>query len=114
MRNSWQVDSKFAFSKVRLPADAAAADVAIAPDALAVGMELEVFSRSSENEDCGWWCAVVKMMRGEFLVVEYSGCNNRFTEIVNFERIRVKNVNPPIDSKTFFKYEIEVPEDVRE
>lgn len=104
------MDSKFAFGKVRLPAP----EMAVPPEALAVGMELEVFSRSSEAEACGWWCAVIKMMRGEFLVVEYTGGSNRFTEIVNFERIRFKNVNPPIDSKTFFKFEIEVPEDVRE
>lgn len=54
------------------------------------------------------------MMRGAFLVVEYTGCSNTFTEIVNFERTRVKNTNPPIDDKTFFKFEVEVPEDVRE
>ena len=54
------------------------------------------------------------MIRGEFLVVEYSGWENSFTEIVGVERMRIKNWNPPIDDKTFFKFEIEVPEDLRD
>lgn len=53
-------------------------------------------------------------MRGEFLVVEYTGWEHSFTEIVGVERMRIKNAQPPIDDKTFFKFEIEVPEDLRE
>lgn len=54
------------------------------------------------------------MMRGEFLVVEYCGWENSFSEIIGYERTRTKNSQPPIDEKTFFKFEIDVPEDLRE
>lgn len=54
------------------------------------------------------------MIKGGFLVVEYLGWDYTYTEIISNERLRVKNVNPPIDKNTFHKIEIEVPEDLRE
>lgn len=54
------------------------------------------------------------MMRGEFLVVEYTGWEHSFTEIVGVERMRMKSTESFIDEKTFFKFEIEVPDDLRE
>lgn len=54
------------------------------------------------------------MIKGEFHVVEYLGWESTYTEIVSYERIRHKNSNPSIDADTFHKFEIEVPEDLRE
>lgn len=54
------------------------------------------------------------MSKGGFQVVEYSGWECAYTEIVASERLRAKNPNPPIDKNTFHKIEIEVPEDLRE
>lgn len=54
------------------------------------------------------------MIKGEFHVVEYIGYESTFTEIVPPERLRHVNSNPPIDRTTFFKFEIEVPEELRE
>lgn len=54
------------------------------------------------------------MIKGEFLVVEYLGGEHSYREIVAAERLRVKNTNPPITATTFHKYEIEVPEDLRD
>lgn len=105
--NDWQEESKFLFSQVRLPP----ADVVTTFSEM---MEVEVFSRSNENEACGWWRAVIKMMKGDFFVVEYLGWDNSYTEIVSADRLRVKNTNPPINEKTFYRFEIEVPEDIRE
>ncbi|XP_076678636.1 synaptic functional regulator FMR1 isoform X5 [Andrena cerasifolii] len=106
--NDWQPESKFPFAQVRLaPKDGMKLD-------LQEGQEIEVFSRSNEHEACGWWKAVIKMIKGGFQVVEYSGCEYAYTEIVGSERLRAKNPNPPIDKNTFHKTEIEVPEDLRE
>jgi hypothetical protein len=33
----------------------------------------QVFSRASDQESCGWWRAIVKMIKGDFHVVEYLG-----------------------------------------
>lgn len=54
---SWQKESKFLFSQVRLPPD----DTAPAP-IFSEGMEVEVYSRSNEREACGWWCADIKVL----------------------------------------------------
>ncbi|CAH1183969.1 unnamed protein product [Phaedon cochleariae] len=77
-------------------------------------MEVEVYSRSNSQEAYGWWKSRIKMMKGEFYVLEYVGWDTTYTEIVSSDRLRVKNNNPPIDKTTFLKFEIEVPEDVRE
>lgn len=55
------------------------------------------------------------MVKGGFIVVEYSGWGeSAYTEIVNEEDLRPKNTNPPIDANTFHKFEIPVPEELRE
>ncbi|XP_037027260.1 synaptic functional regulator FMR1 isoform X2 [Bradysia coprophila] len=107
--DGWQKESKFPFDQVRLPPSESVQD-----EVFAENMEVEVFARSNDNEACGWWTAVIKMMRGEFLVVEYCGWENSFTEIIGLERMRHKNLNPPIDIKTFYKFEVNVPDELRE
>lgn len=54
------------------------------------------------------------MMKGDFYVLEYLGWDTTYTEIVSSDRLRPKNNNPSIDKSMFHKFEIEVPEDVRE
>ncbi|XP_053664810.1 fragile X messenger ribonucleoprotein 1 homolog [Anopheles marshallii] len=105
--NDWQEASKFHFNQVRLPPSENY-------EGFVERMEVEVFSRSHENEACGWWRAVIKMMKGEFLVVEYLGWDHSYTEIVNTDRIRAINPSSTINEKTFHRFEIEVPEEVRE
>lgn len=78
------------------------------------GLEVEVYSRSNERESCGWWRAAIKMMKGDFFVVEYLGWDNSYTEIVSQDRLRLKNTNSTINNTTFFRFEIQVPEDLRE
>lgn len=53
------------------------------------------------------------MMKGEFFVVEYLGWDQNYTEIVSADRLRLKSTNPPINAKTFYTFEIEVPEELR-
>uniref|UniRef100_A0A2M4AFD3 Putative fragile x mental retardation syndrome-related protein 1 n=1 Tax=Anopheles triannulatus TaxID=58253 RepID=A0A2M4AFD3_9DIPT len=105
--NDWQEESKFQFNQVRLPPGETVAN-------FVERMEVEVFSRSEDNEACGWWRAVLKMMKGEFFVVEYVGWEHSYTEIVHSDRIRPVNTNPPINAKTFHRFEIDVPEEVQE
>ncbi|XP_011297809.1 fragile X mental retardation syndrome-related protein 1 isoform X3 [Fopius arisanus] len=106
--NDWQPESKFPFAQVRLPMkDGPKAE-------FQESQEIEVYSRANDQEVCGWWKAIIKMIKGGFLVVEYLGWEYSYTEIVALERIRMKNTNPPIDKNTFHKIEIDVPEELRE
>jgi fragile X mental retardation protein len=54
------------------------------------------------------------MMKGDFFVVEYLGWDNSYTEIVSQDRLRLKNSNSTINNSTFFRFEIQVPEELRE
>lgn len=54
--NSWQPESKFPFSQVRLPPKEGSLKLDFAEN-----QEIEVYSRANEQEACGWWKAVIKV-----------------------------------------------------
>ncbi|XP_054709574.1 fragile X messenger ribonucleoprotein 1 homolog isoform X2 [Uloborus diversus] len=108
--NDWQPQTKFPFRRVRLPPALKEED----KKDYAENQEVEVFSRTNEQEACGWWKAIVNMTKGGFHVVEYVGWETTCTEIVPSDRLRTKNTNPPITKNTFKVFELEVPEDLRE
>jgi len=63
----------------------------------------------------GWVKAVTKIISGNppsQFVVQY--LDTPVTEIVTPDRVRCRNTNAAINGNTFYKFDIEVPEDVRE
>ncbi|XP_037511628.1 fragile X mental retardation syndrome-related protein 1 isoform X8 [Rhipicephalus sanguineus] len=106
--NDWQPPNKFPFQRVRLPSSARGDEI------FTEGQEVEVFSKANEQEASGWWEARVKMTKGDFHVVEYQGWDTAYSEIVPSDRLRPKNPNPPITKNTFTKFELDVPDDLRE
>lgn len=52
----------------------------------------QVLTQSFDSEQQGWWLAKVKMTKGDFIVVEYTGFDQSTSnEIVQSDRVRPKN-----------------------
>ena len=64
--NNWQSETRFPVSRVRLPPPPTKnKDLQQQPLVFAEGQEIEVYSRASDQESCGWWRAVIKMSKGQ-------------------------------------------------
>ncbi|XP_025080246.1 fragile X mental retardation syndrome-related protein 1-like isoform X2 [Pomacea canaliculata] len=107
--NNWQPERRVQTSAVRLPPS----DSTTKPD-FREDERVEVFSKAADDESCGWWQAKIRMLKGEFAVVEYLGWENTYTDILPLDRIRRVNSNSPITADSFHQHILEVPPDLRD
>ncbi|XP_076435845.1 RNA-binding protein FXR1-like isoform X3 [Babylonia areolata] len=107
--NNWQPERRVPIATVRLPPK----DSTARPD-YREHEKVEVLSKAQEDEALGWWPAKIRMLKGEFAVVEYVGYDSSVTDILPIDRVRRSNVNPPISADSFQQFVLEVPPDLRE
>ncbi|CAE1280722.1 FMR [Acanthosepion pharaonis] len=102
-------EKRIKFSDVRLPPKETPPKLEYKVDD-----KVEVLSKSLDDDMIGWWPSKIKMLKGDFAVVEYSGFESSHTDILPLEKVRPLNENPSISKDSFRKSILEVPSDLRE
>ena len=109
-KNAQQQPARVQYNETRLPPLHASAS------SLRPGDECEVMpEQQNDNEPNGWYSATVKMMKGEFFVVEYKNSSSKqHSDIVASDRIRAPNRNSTLRKDFLHKITFPVPDDLKD
>ena len=105
--------TRFSYAETRLPPSANHTSNGVV---LKPGDDCEVLTEGkNEDEPCGWWPATVKMMKGEFFVVDYKiQDETKYSDIIPSDKIRSPNKSGPFQQDYLYKITFPMPEDLRE
>ena len=79
------------------------------------GDDCEVLTEGKDDDPSGWWPATVKMMKGEFYVVDYKiQDETKYSDIIPSDKIRSPSKSPPLSVNQFHKIGFQVPSDLHE
>jgi hypothetical protein len=86
------------------------------PLTLKPGDDCEILNEGlNSDEPSSWWPAIVKMIKGEFFVVDYKNPDDKkTTDIVSSDKIRPPNKSPMVTLDHFYKITFDVPVDLHE
>ncbi|XP_074657802.1 fragile X messenger ribonucleoprotein 1 homolog A-like isoform X2 [Tubulanus polymorphus] len=110
--NDWKPEQQVPFANVRLP-PLPSEDIG-SQKTYNIGDNVEVYRTLKESEPEGWWLAQVRMIKGEFIVVDFMTTEPRQGDIISIDKLRPANKNPPISISSFYKCTIDVPQDMRD
>ncbi|KAK6195216.1 hypothetical protein SNE40_000688 [Patella caerulea] len=77
------------------------------------GENIEAYNKLGDDMVYAWWPAKLKMLKGEFAVIDYKGGQSA-SDILPLEKIRPSSVHVPIHKDSFYKYSLEIPPDLAE
>ena len=76
------------------------------------GLKVEVYLPHHDNEPSGWWIGTLQKSKGGLYVVEFQSGAEKFSDIVEIEKLRLPNQNPPFSKLKFYQNEFSVSEAV--
>jgi hypothetical protein len=80
----------------------------------APGQKIEALTRGGENEPYGWWEATVRVMRQSFYLINYTGYDENFNEIVEKDTFRPVNPKPVFQAENLTLLAIPMPAELKE
>lgn len=108
-QNNWQPTTTVQLSCIRYPPK----DTAVV-QSLENGSQVEAYLPHKEGEEPGWWIGKISKNRGELYVVEFNDGHSTYTDILEKEKLRLPNKNPPLSDLEFSSKNYAIPVEIQD
>ncbi|XP_065886599.1 RNA-binding protein FXR1-like [Dysidea avara] len=107
--NNWQPTTTVQLSCVRYPPT----DSTVV-QSLECGSQVEAYLPHKEGEEPGWWIGKIAKVKGDLYVVEFNDGQSTYTDILEKEKLRLPNKNPPLTDLEFVTKSYTVPVEIQD